>query len=53
MAEWICIKCGYVYNEMIGDEAHGVKQNTPFEQVDPAWVCPRCGAGKQFFKKKE
>jgi rubredoxin len=53
MADWICIKCGYVYNEGIGDEAHNVRNNTPFEKIDPSWVCPRCGAAKSFFKKKE
>jgi len=52
MAEWICTKCGYIYNEAFGDDAHNVPANTPFEKIDPSWVCPRCGVGKAFFVKK-
>ncbi len=52
MAEWICTKCGYIYNEAFGDTAHGIEKNTPFEKIDSSWVCPRCGVGKSFFVKK-
>lgn len=52
MAEWICTKCGYIYNESFGDEAHGIPENTPFDKLDSLWVCPRCGVGKAFFIKK-
>ncbi|MDD1728652.1 MAG: rubredoxin [Methanospirillum sp.] len=52
MAEWICTKCGYIYNEAFGDVAHDIPKNTPFEKIDPSWICPRCGADKSFFVKK-
>lgn len=52
MAEWICTKCGYIYNELFGDTAHNIPKNTPFEKIDSSWICPRCGARKEFFVKK-
>ena len=29
----------------------GVPANTPFDKLPPSWVCPRCKADKDFFKK--
>lgn len=52
MAEWICTKCGYIYNEQFGDEAHEVPKGTPFEKINEKWVCPRCKAVKKLFKKQ-
>ncbi|PWR71240.1 rubredoxin [Methanospirillum lacunae] len=52
MALWVCTKCGYVYNEEFGDEAHNIPKKTPFENIDSSWVCPRCGVGKSFFVKQ-
>lgn len=35
---WVCTLCGYVYfGETLPDD----------------YICPRCGAGKEFFEKKE
>jgi len=39
--KWVCILCGYVYDEA-----------TPFEDLPDDWVCPLCGAGKQYFEKQ-
>ena len=51
MSKWLCTKCGYIYNEDSGDLERHVPVNTPFEKVDPNWVCPRCKAEKYMFKK--
>ena len=40
-AKWVCSVCGYVYDG-----------ETPFEELPDSWTCPRCGVGKEFFKKQ-
>ncbi|NYT06334.1 MAG: rubredoxin [Methanomicrobiales archaeon] len=53
MAVWKCKKCGYLYDESIGDSKTGISAGTLFENLPAGWVCPRCGAPKnQFFKKE-
>ncbi|MEA4874168.1 rubredoxin [Anaerorhabdus sp.] len=43
--------CGYIYDPAVGDEEHGVKPGTAFEDVPSDWVCPVCGAPKDLFEK--
>lgn len=45
--------CGYVYDPEIGDIDHGIQPGTPFEELPDAWVCPKCGAEKEFFEVVE
>jgi rubredoxin len=52
MSEWVCTKCGYLYDDRFGDPEHGVVAGTPFEKIPDTWVCPRCKATKVFFAKK-
>ncbi|GFK92764.1 High molecular weight rubredoxin [Fundidesulfovibrio magnetotacticus] len=52
MDKWEC-PCDYVYDPAEGDVAHGVKPDTPWEEVPEDWVCPKCGAEKEFFEKVE
>lgn len=51
MAKWLCSRCGYTYTEENGDIERGIQPNTPFEKLPESWVCPRCKAGKEAFKK--
>lgn len=51
--KWVCIPCGYVYDEEKGDPERGIKPGTRFEKLPENWVCPVCGAGKNLFKKHE
>ncbi|MBN1166041.1 MAG: rubredoxin [Methanospirillaceae archaeon] len=53
MARWKCTKCGYLYNESMGDSAHGIPANTLFSDLPDNWVCPRCGVSKIRFVRKE
>ncbi|MBN1194925.1 MAG: rubredoxin [Methanomicrobiaceae archaeon] len=53
MAVWKCKKCGYLYDESIGDAKTGIKAGTKFEDIPSDWVCSRCGAGKNQFIRKE
>ncbi|MPM85632.1 High molecular weight rubredoxin [bioreactor metagenome] len=52
MEKWECTVCGYVYNEEVGDEEHGIAPGTKFADLPEGWVCPLCGAGKEDFEKK-
>jgi rubredoxin len=43
--------CGYVYDPEEGDPENGVEPGTPFPDVPEDWVCPVCGAEKEYFEK--
>lgn len=40
--------CGYVYDPAEGDPEHGIAPGTPFSDLPDDWVCPRCGAEKEY-----
>ena len=50
MAKWEC-PCGYVYDPEEGDYENGIDPGTAFEDLPEDWVCPKCGAGKEYFEK--
>ena len=41
--------CGYVYDPAEGDPEHNIPPGTPFSDLPEDWVCPRCGAEKEYF----
>ena len=41
--KWVCIVCGYVYDEELGDPDHGIAAGTRWEDVPDDWECPECG----------
>ncbi|MBW2466010.1 MAG: rubredoxin [Deltaproteobacteria bacterium] len=43
--------CGYIYDPEEGDYENGVEPGTPFEDLPDDWVCPQCGAEKEYFYK--
>ncbi len=43
--------CGYIYDPEEGDFEHGVEPGTAFEDLPEDWVCPKCGAEKEYFNK--
>lgn len=43
--KYICIVCGYTYDEELED--------VKFEDLPDDWVCPMCGEGKEMFQKVE
>jgi len=45
-----CIVCGYVYNEELGDEEHGLVPGTRWQDVPDDWECPDCGAVNQILR---
>ena len=45
--------CGYEYDPETGDLEHGIQPGTAFEDLPEDWVCPWCGAAKEYFEKKQ
>lgn len=45
--------CGYVYDPAEGDPDSNIDAGTAFEDLPDDWVCPKCGAEKEFFEKLE
>jgi len=50
MEKWEC-PCGYIYDPAEGDYENRVPPGTSFEDLPEEWVCPLCGAEKQYFEK--
>ena len=43
--------CGYIYDPAEGDAESNISIGTPFEDLPEGWVCPLCGAEKEYFEK--
>jgi len=52
MKKYVCEVCGYVYDEAMGEEEHGVAPGTKWEDVSEDFVCPLCGVGKDQFAEE-
>jgi rubredoxin len=47
---WMCLVCGWIYNEEDGSPEEGIAAGTRWEDVPPNWTCPECGARKEDFE---
>ena len=47
---WMCLICGWIYDEAAGDPEHGLAPGTAWADVPLNWVCPECGARKEDFE---
>ena len=50
--KYVCIICGYEYDENLGDPENGIDENTDFEELPENWLCPLCGATKEDFTEE-
>lgn len=50
MDKWEC-PCGYIYDPEEGDAESNIQIGTAFEDLPDDWVCPKCGAEKEYFEK--
>ena len=50
---WLCIICGWVYEEEKGAPDDGIAPGTRWDDVPDYWVCPDCGCGKEDFEMIE
>ena len=47
---WMCLICGWIYDEATGDPATGIAAGTAWALVPMNWTCPECGARKEDFE---
>ena len=50
---WVCILCGFVYDEAAGLPDHGLPAGTRWSEVPEDWICPDCSGGKADFEMVE
>ena len=48
--KWMCILCGFVYEEVLGIPDEGIAPGTRWEDVAEDWTCPHCSATKTDFE---
>jgi rubredoxin len=53
MKKYTCVPCGYIYDPAVGDPDNGQPAGTAFEALPADWVCPECGAAKEYFEPVE
>ncbi len=47
---WMCVICGWVYDEAAGYPEDGIAPGTCWSEVPMNWTCPECGARKEDFE---
>jgi len=47
---YMCLICGYIYDEAAGVPDEGLAPGTRWEDVPMNWTCPECGARKEDFE---
>jgi rubredoxin len=50
---YICIVCGFVYDEAVGRQEDGIAPGTKWADVPQDWACPECGVAKADFEVVE
>ncbi len=51
--KWVCVVCGYQYDEELGDPDHGIAAGTAWGDVLDDCECPECGASKSDFEMEQ
>lgn len=51
MKKWVCIICGFVYDEFLGMPEQGIAPGTRFADLAEDWICPECGSPKSSFEE--
>ncbi len=53
MKKYMCLICGYVYDEALGVPEDAILPGTKWEDVPINWSCPDCEARKSDFEMVE
>jgi rubredoxin len=53
MKTYLCIVCGFVYDEAAGRPEEGIAAGTLWADVPSGWACPDCGVAKADFEVVE
>ena len=48
---YVCMICGYVYDETEGDVDNGIEPGTLWEDLPQDFECPLCGVSKEDFER--
>ncbi|MCU0935770.1 MAG: rubredoxin [Gammaproteobacteria bacterium] len=51
MKRYLCVICGFIYDEAKGIPEEGIPPGTRFEDLPPNWACPDCGARREDFEE--
>ncbi|MEQ1526776.1 MAG: rubredoxin [Gallionella sp.] len=47
---YMCLICGWIYDEEVGAPEEGLPAGTRWEDVPINWMCPECEARKEDFE---
>jgi len=47
---WMCVVCGFIYDEAAGLPEEGIAPGTRWEDIPDTWTCPDCGVTKDDFE---
>ena len=47
---YMCIVCGWIYDESLGAPDEGIPPGTLWDAVPLNWACPDCGSTKEDFE---
>lgn len=50
MKQYLCLVCGFLYDEALGLPDHGIAAGTAWADVPSDWECPDCGVAKSDFE---
>ena len=50
MKTWMCLICGWIYDEAQGAIEDGLAPGTRWEDVPEDWRCPECGTVKSDYE---
>jgi rubredoxin len=50
---WLCLGCGFSYDEALGLPEHGIPPGTRWKDIPEDWCCPDCGTPKSRFEMVE
>jgi rubredoxin len=53
MKTYVCIVCGFVYDEAAGRPEDDIAPGTAWADVPERWACPDCGVTKADFEMVE
>jgi rubredoxin len=51
--QWVCVICGWIYDEAEGVPDEGIARGTRWADVPADWRCPLCDVGKEDFAMVE
>lgn len=53
LKQWVCVICGWIYDEALGYPEDGIAPGTRWADVPEDWRCPLCDVGKEDFAMVE